>query len=391
MKKMYAVNNKLYNWASQIDPNALVQAERSARLPIVERVALMPDAHLGIGATVGSVIGTKGAIIPAAVGVDIGCGMIGYQLDIKADDLGEDLDQFMPAVEMAIPAGLGKDHNGRTSIYADRWLTEWNPKFSTKLDQKLQQKILNQYGTLGSGNHFFEICLDEADQVWFVIHSGSRGIGNILAKTHIEAAKKVCTEKGIKLEDKDLAYLEENDQEFTFYIDDLLACQDYARANRAMMMAAVLKSFEAFIGRQVKIIEAINCHHNYTEQETHEGSTVWVTRKGAIRAGVDDRGIIPGSMGTSSYIVQGLGNPLSYESCAHGAGRMMSRGQAKRTFDVEELRKLMEGKIWNETKAQSLVDEIPGAYKDIHAVMEDQKDLVETTHVLRQIFNYKGT
>jgi len=387
---MQYINDKLINWATIIDPNAIVQAEKSARLPIVDRVALMPDAHVGMGATVGSVIGTKGAIIPAAVGVDIGCGMIAHQLDMTQEDLPVNLDAFMPDVERVIPAGVGKGNDGRWSNAAEKWLTDWTPRFSTKLDAKLNIKILDQYGSLGSGNHFFEICVDETGGVWFVIHSGSRGIGNMLAQRHIKAAKALCASKGIKLEDKDLAYLSEGEDEFYLYMDDLAACQDYARANREQMMHRVVLAFRAFIGRKVGISTTINCHHNYTEREVHDGEELWVTRKGAIRAGVGDLGVIPGSMGTRSYIVKGLGNAESYCSCSHGAGRVHSRSAAKRIYTVDDLALAMEGKVWNSNKAQSLVDEIPQAYKSIDQVMEDQKDLVEATHTLSQVFNFKG-
>ena len=275
---MQKINDKLTNWASIIDPNAIVQAERTARLPIVDRVALMPDAHVGMGATVGSVIGTEGAIIPAAVGVDIGCGMIAHQLEMTADELPDNLDQFMPDVERAIPAGVGKGHEGKYTNAGVKWLDAWSPRFSTKLDQKQNAKILDQFGSLGSGNHFFEICLDQSGGVWFVIHSGSRGIGNTLAQKHIKAAKALCKAKGIGLEDQDLAYLEEADAEFTLYIDDLLACQDYARANREQMMSRVIVAFRTFTKRKVGIGQTINCHHNYTEREVHDGKELWVTR-----------------------------------------------------------------------------------------------------------------
>ncbi len=387
---MQVINDKLTSWASIIDPNALVQAERTSRLPIVDRVALMADAHVGMGATVGSVIGTKGAIIPAAVGVDIGCGMIAHHLEMTADELPTNLDAFMPEVERVIPAGVGKGHNGIYSRQGTNWLTKWAPRFSTKLDHKQNAKILDQFGSLGSGNHFFEICLDEANNVWFVIHSGSRGIGNQLAQTHIKTAKKLCADKGLKLEDKDLSYLRETEAEFWLYIEDLRACQDYARANREQMMQRVLVAFRIFIGRKVGIGQTINCHHNYTEREVHDGEELWVTRKGAIRAQVGDYGVIPGSMGTRSYIVHGLGNKASYHSCSHGAGRVLSRSAAKKQFTVDDLIEAMDGKIWNSDKAKSLIDEIPGSYKDIDQVMKDQADLVEVTHTLHQVLNFKG-
>ena len=386
---MDKVNDKLFNWASDIDPEAIRQAERTARLPIVERVALMPDAHVGLGATVGSVIGTKGAIIPSAVGVDIGCGMCAVELDMSADQLPDDLGPFMPKVGEAIPAGVGQGHH-HTSKAASKWLDDHKPQFSTDLDTKHLQKILKQFGSLGSGNHFFEVCLDGRDRVWIVLHSGSRGIGNMLARDHIREAKRVCKEKSLKLEDVDLAFLEETDAEFGLYISDMLACQDYARANRDHMMTRALGAFRGWIGRNVSELQRINCHHNFTESEVHGGEKVWVTRKGAIRAGVGDRGVIPGSMGAASFIIAGRGEATSYESCSHGAGRRLSRKAAKREFTAEDLAELMEGRTWLADKAAALVDEIPLAYKDIETVMADQTDLVEVEHQLRQVLNYKG-
>jgi len=386
---MDKVNDKLFNWASDIDPEAIRQAERTARLPIVERVALMPDAHVGLGATVGSVIGTRGAIIPSAVGVDIGCGMCAVELDMSAEQLPDNLAPFMPEVERAIPAGVGQGHH-HTSTAAGTWLDTNKPRFSTKLDSKHQEKILKQFGSLGSGNHFFEVCLDERDRVWIVLHSGSRGIGNLLARDHIREAKRVCKDKGLKLEDRDLAYLEEADAEFGLYISDMLACQDYARANRDQMMTRSLGAFREWLGHNVAELRRINCHHNFTESEVHDGEKVWVTRKGAIRAGVGDFGVIPGSMGAASFIIAGRGEATSYESCSHGAGRRLSRKAAKAEFTVEDLVELMGDRTWLVDKAAALLDEIPLAYKDIDTVMADQTDLVEVEHQLRQVLNYKG-
>lgn len=386
---MDKVNDKLFNWASDIDPEAIRQAERTARLPIVDRVALMPDAHVGLGATVGSVIGTREAIIPSAVGVDIGCGMCAVELDMTASQLPDDLAPFMPLTARAIPAGVGQGHE-HTSRAADTWLRQNEPRFTTDLDQRHKAKIVKQFGSLGSGNHFFEICLDERDQVWIVLHSGSRGIGNLLARDHIKEAKRVCKDKRLKLEDADLAYFEEADAEFGLYIADMLACQDYARANRDQMMTSALAAFKKWIGHSPRELRRINCHHNFTELEVHDEENVWVTRKGAIRAGVGDFGVIPGSMGAASFIISGKGEGVSYHSCSHGAGRRLSRSAAKKEFTAEDLVELMGDRTWMSDKATSLIDEIPLAYKDIDMVMADQTDLVEVEHQLRQVFNYKG-
>lgn len=389
---MYRVNDKLMNWASQIDPNALVQAERTSRMPFVERVALMPDAHVGMGATVGSVIGTNGAIMPAAVGVDIGCGMAAVPWNMTATDLPTDLEKFMPEVGRSIPAGVGQGHS-KISKSAETWYQNNEMRFRTTIETSLRKKALEQFGSLGSGNHFFEICVDQNDGVWFVLHSGSRGLGNIIASQHIKEAKGLAKQLNRHLEDTDLAYFLDTDAGFSGYIDDMLACQDYAYANRQTMLTSVSRAWAAFMGSRGFTVEAgdvINCHHNFTQKEYHQGKEVWVTRKGAIKANLGDMGIIPGSMGTKSYIVKGLGNEDSYCSCSHGAGRVYSRSAAKKLYTADDLRVLMDGKIWNSDKAEALVDEIPESYKDIDRVMEDQKDLVESSFTLRQVLNYKG-
>lgn len=391
---MYQVTDKLYNWASDIDPKAIDQAVRTAKLPFVERVALMPDAHVGMGATVGSVIGTNGAIIPAAVGVDIGCGMAAVRFPITALDLPDSLDEILTEIERAIPAGVGQGHQ-YDSDGGWEWLDKNKARFRTELDDRLEQKILTQFGTLGSGNHFVELCLDESDSVWLVLHSGSRGIGNIIATEHIKRARDLMTQQGVKLEDRDLAFFEKNTDGFNHYIADLMVLQDFAAANRKEMLknaVEVIKdSVDALRRRTGPVVDkVINCHHNYTSVEVHDGREIFVTRKGAIDASKGKLGIIPGSMGTRSYIVEGLGEPTSYHSCSHGAGRRMSRGEAKRAFTVTDLAKAMEGKTWLSDRAESLLDEIPASYKDIDQVMEDQKDLVRPLHVLRQILNYKG-
>jgi tRNA-splicing ligase RtcB len=380
--------NKLDVWgADGIEASTIAQAERTSRLPFVQRVALMPDAHIGIGATVGSVVGTRNAIIPAAVGVDIGCGMAAVRFDMTADDLPDDLDRFMPHVEAAIPAGVGQGHD-EIAPEARAWWAANSGRFSTEIDRKLASRALEQFGSLGSGNHFYEVCLDERDTVWFVLHSGSRGLGNQVGTRYIKTARELRAE--VKLEDKDLAWLDEGSDEFGMYVGDMLACQDYARANRDQMLRNVVAAWYRFLGREVPRTLTVNCHHNFAEIEDFGDGPVWVTRKGAIKAYEGELGIIPGSMGTRSYIVAGKGNKASYCSCSHGAGRRLSRAQAKRQHNARELAALMKGKVWNADRAAALVDEIPHAYKDIDDVMAAQADLVEPLHTLRQILNFKG-
>ena len=377
---------KLLSWASDLDPAAAKQAERTARLPFVEgHVALMPDAHVGIGATVGSVIPTRDAIIPAAVGVDIGCGMVAVETDLVASDLPDSLDALMPLVARRVPAGVGKGHE--FAVSAGRYDALGKP--ATELSAKQQTTAATQFGTLGSGNHFVEVCLDERDHVWTVLHSGSRGIGNQLAQKHIATAKGEMKRLGQTLEDPDLAYFVQGTPEFEAYVTDMLWAQRYAMASRAVMSERVVKSLFEVVGkgRQLRVI---NCHHNFTQRETHDDTELWVTRKGAIKADAGDEGVIPGSMGTRSYIVKGLGNTASYHSCSHGAGRRLSRGQAKRTLTIDSLKEAMAGKAWLDGNATALLDEHPAAYKDIDQVMADQRDLVEIQHTLSQVFNYKG-
>jgi len=380
---------RLLSWASDVEQPTIEQAARAARLPFVAgHVALMPDAHVGIGATVGSVIPTAGAIIPAAVGVDIGCGMVATETDLTASDLPESLRALMPLIEQRIPAGVGKGHagvlDGTDAALADLGAPH------TEFDLKQTRTVAEQFGTLGSGNHFVEVCLDERDHVWTVLHSGSRGIGNQLASKHITTAKKLAAAWFIPLEDPDLAYFVQGTPEFTAYIRDMLWSQRYAMASRQRMADASVRSLFEVVGRG-NVVRRINCHHNFTQQERHHGRDVWVTRKGAIKADTGDEGVIPGSMGTRSYIVKGKGNAASYNSCSHGAGRRLSRGQARKALSVESLAAAMGDRTWNADKAEVLLDEHPDAYKDIDQVMADQADLVEVQHTLRQVFNYKGT
>ncbi len=385
-----AVNHKLISWATDIDPGTIRQAEKTARLPIVEgHVALMPDAHVGLGATVGSVIPTKGAVIPAAVGVDIGCGMVAAELDVTEERLPDSLEPLLGRIERAIPAGVGQGHDavGRN---ADRWLAAHRP--ATELSTDRAVKAAKQFGTLGSGNHFFELCVDERGRVWVVLHSGSRGIGNQLAQMHIATARHLAQDLQLRLEDRDLAYFLEGTPEFQAYIADMLWAQDYARANRDQMMDNAMAEVFAVLGPGVvRETRRINCHHNFTQREVHGGQELWITRKGAIKADRGDLGVIPGSMGTRTYIVAGKGNAQSWTSCSHGAGRRHSRTQAKKLFTPADLAQSMAGKAWLSKRAASLVDEIPAAYKDIDQVMADQADLVTVLHTLHQVLNYKGT
>jgi tRNA-splicing ligase RtcB len=374
-----------------MEPGTIEQARKTARLPFVHSpVALMPDAHIGIGATVGSVIATHGAIVPAAVGVDIGCGMIAAPTNLTSTDLPDDLGALHAEITRAIPAGVGKGHAEAMTArpaWADR---DAQPQMVQRSD-KLWQRTTTQWGTLGSGNHFVEVCLDEADKVWVVLHSGSRGVGNEIAKRHIEGAKKLMKKYFIELDDPDLAYFAQHTPEFDEYIHDMLWAQEYARTNREQMMAAATDALDRIVGKPgMTCGPPTNCHHNYTEQERHHGRDLWVTRKGAIRARIGDTGIIPGSMATGTFIVEGLGNPASFSSASHGAGRRMSRGQARRELDRAGLTEAMSGKAWNDD-AESLIDEDPRAYKPIEDVMAAQADLVRVVHTLTQVLNYKGT
>jgi tRNA-splicing ligase RtcB len=345
----------------------------------------MPDAHVGIGSTVGSVVPTQGAIIPSCVGVDIGCGMVASETTLTASDLPDSLDALMPLVARRIPAGMGQGH--AESVAGERLAALGRPR--TELDSKQEKKVAAQFGTLGSGNHFVEVCLDERDVVWTVLHSGSRGIGNQLAQKAINQAKGLMKERFITLEDPDLAYLVQGEPSFDAYVEDMLWAQRYAMGSRAVMGEQILRSLFEVVGAGEQV-RTINCHHNFTQLERHRGKDLWITRKGAIKAARGDEGVIPGSMGTRSYIVTGLGSEASYTSCAHGAGRRLSRTAARKQLTVESLREAMRGRSWNAGSAKALLDEHPASYKDIDQVMADQTDLVSVQHTLRQVFNYKG-
>ncbi len=383
----------LRNWATEIDANTIRQAAASARLPILAGpVALMPDAHLGYGVTVGSVLATDGAIIPSAVGVDIGCGMAAAMTDLTAGDLPDDLAPLLDRVATTVPAGIGQSHDESTRLAA-RWFDDAGMPGHFSVAQK--RKALVQFGTLGSGNHFAELSLDEDGRVWTVLHSGSRGIGNEIAKHHITTAAKDFADvvQGHRLEDKDLAWLVQGTPAFDAYITDLLWLQRYALGNREAMFRTMTNELFRFVGKG-RVVTTINCHHNYSEKETHviDGveRSVWVTRKGAIRAFSGDLGIIPGSMGTDTFIVEGLGNADSWCSCSHGAGRRMSRTQAKKQLTAKSLTKAMGDRTWLSGSAARLVDEHPAAYKSIENVMADQTDLIRPLHRLTAVLNYKG-
>lgn len=374
------------SWATEIDSRTLEQAERASRIPVIAgHLALMPDAHWGIGATVGSVIPTEHAIIPSAVGVDIGCGMIAVQTDITASRLPDNLNDLHQHITRSIPSGVGTRH-GKATDAGLQWLAD-HP--TPVVREKWKGDASTQLGTLGSGNHFLEVCLDENNMVWVVLHSGSRGVGNKLATWHIDRARGLEANLEQRLEDPDLMWFMEGTPEFQAYISDMLWAQNYAKENREIMMDLALKDLFSY-GAEGHEIQRINCHHNYAVKEVHFGREVWITRKGAIRASVGDLGIIPGSMATGSYIVEGLGNPESYNSSSHGAGRRLSRGQARRTLTEDSLVARMTGKAWNSGDAIKLLDEHPDAYKPIESVMEAQKDLTRVVHTLRQVLNYKG-
>lgn len=379
------LSERLVSWASILDPQTEQQARVTAALPIIDgHVALMPDAHLGRGATIGSVIPTSGAIIPSAVGVDIGCGMAARRLGLTVDELTpEDLNAWVRSMRGAVPAGLGHWH-AAPSDDARAWFED-NPPPPT-LD-KVEQ-AMSQLGTLGSGNHFVELAADDDGSVWILLHSGSRGGGNKLATMHTKVARRVCS---YPLEDPELAWLEQGTPEFDAYLRDLRWSQRYALRNRELMLEATHAALAGVLEREVEATFEVNCHHNYTELEEHEGRRVWITRKGAIRAGLEDWGLIPGAMGQRSFVVRGLGNAESYESCSHGAGRAMSRRQARKTLSVEDFEPAMGDAAWQHEFAEELLDEHPSAYKPIEVVMRDQADLVEVVHELGALANYKGT
>ncbi len=388
---MEKLTNRLWSWASMIDEKTIDQARTSSRMPFIyPHIALMPDAHLGLGATVGSVIPTLGAIMPAAVGVDIGCGMIAVKTQFRRQNLaGTDLAELRQQIERAIPLSAGRDNRKIVATAEPRVaeLTELAARAEFDPARYAKHWML-QLGSLGSGNHFIEISVDESDAVWMFLHSGSRGVGNKIAQHHIAVAQRLAKQWWIELPHPDLAYLVEGTPEFTRYIRELRWAQRFALLNREEMMDRVANQLGRFLGTEVVELERINCHHNFTESEVHFGKRVWVSRKGAIMADPGRPGLIPGSMGTASYIVEGKGNPVSLNSSPHGAGREYSRSAARRTFTGEQLREAMVGIEYRDTDA--FIDEIPQAYKPIDQVMADAADLVTVRHTLRQLVNVKG-
>jgi tRNA-splicing ligase RtcB len=392
--EMRKINKKLLSWASILEEQALAQAVATSGLPFIRpHVALMPDAHWGMGSTVGSVIPTDDVVIPAAVGVDIGCGMAAVRTHLTAEDIERvgSLAPLRAAIEREVPVSMGK--------YRDRLSEQARPRVA-ELEDKAAKDAVGpdgyaanwrlQLGTLGSGNHFIELCLDEADRVWVFLHSGSRGVGNRIAKKHVAIAQRLCQMWHVPLPHRDLAYLPEGTDEFWAYLRDLRWAQAFAAANRAEMVDRVVACLAEWSGADVRAEETINCHHNYTERERHFGRDVWLTRKGAINAERGRRGLIPGSMGTRSYVVTGKGQPAAFCSAPHGAGRNFSRAEARKRFTVGELADAMKGIEWRAENADAFLDEIPGAYKDVDVVMADAADLVSVDHTLRQILNVKG-
>jgi tRNA-splicing ligase RtcB len=391
---------KLWTNGVPVEDDARKQLMNTARMPFIfKHLAVMPDVHLGKGSTIGSVIPTEGAIIPAAVGVDIGCGMVAVRTSLTATDLPDNLRGLRLAIEQAVP-------HGRTLTRFTRDQGSWEnppanvdehwaallPGFKRIIEKYPHLEKTNNYhhlGTLGTGNHFIEVCLDETDQVWFMLHSGSRGVGNAIGTHFIQLAQKEMEQHAIHLPHRDLAYLQEGSRYFDDYVEAVGWAQDFARRNRAAMLDQVLAAARTVIAKPFEArMEAVNCHHNYVQQETHFGRNVYVTRKGAVSARRGELGIIPGSMGARSYIVRGLGNEESFCSCSHGAGRVMSRNEAKRRFTLADQEAATAGVECR--KDEAVIDEIPMAYKDIDAVMQAQRSLVEVVHTLKQVVCVKG-
>ena len=382
-------------WTDDVDEKSTEQLSNIASLPFIHHhVAAMPDVHVGMGATIGSVIATHQAIIPAAVGVDIGCGMVASRLSLTANQLDEKtLKKVFDQITRDVPVGRGQHADDRVLVEAARPFAPGLKELTDRHPQLLKAfgkftKWTNQMGTLGSGNHFIEVCLDETDQIWVMLHSGSRGIGNAIATYFIELARQDIERSMIHLPDRDLAYFSEGAEHFVDYVTAVHWAQEYAMQNRQSMLDLVLSALARHLPPFVVTTEAVNCHHNYIAKEHHYGADVWVTRKGAIRAQEGDLGIVPGSMGTRSYIVRGKGNPESFCSSAHGAGRRMSRTAAEKQFTADDLAQQTKGVICRKDKG--VIDEIPGAYKDIDQVMANQNDLTEIMHTLKQVVCVKG-
>ena len=392
---------KMWTKGVPVEEAAKEQLIKTASLPIIfKHLAVMPDVHYGLGSTVGSVIPTQKAIIPAAVGVDLGCGMMAVKTSLVASDLPDNLKPLRIALEAAIPHGRSGNGKRKKDVGAwdeppkivDRYWAKLEPRFKALTDKYPRFIKTNNYkhlGTLGTGNHFVEVCLDLDGGVWIMLHSGSRGVGNAIGSYFIEIAKKEMAQHLANLPDANLAYLEEGSQYFNDYVNAVEWAQEYARFNREVMMHNAILAMRSVIDKPFTIEEeAVNCHHNYVEKETHFGEEIYVTRKGAVSARKGELGIIPGSMGAKSYIVRGLGNETSFCSCSHGAGRVMSRTQAKKRFSLEDHKRATEGVECR--KDRDVIDETPMAYKDIDAVMAAQQDLVEVVYQLKQIVCVKG-
>ena len=401
IKKVINKGKPVKIWTDDIDDNAMGQLENMSKMPFIHKhIAAMPDVHWGMGATIGSVIPSKGAIIPAAVGVDLGCGMIAIQTSLTANDLPDNLHSLRCDIEAAVPHGR-TDNGGANDVggwselpktIEGRWsgLDSRYNAIITKHPKAKGFNNKNQLGTLGGGNHFIEVCLDESDNVWVMLHSGSRGAGNKIGSYFIQKAKEEMERYHITpfLPDKDLSYLVEHTELFDDYCEAVLWAQDFAEQNRLAMMELVMGVMHKHFGHFMCEKQAINCHHNYIARENHYGANVIVTRKGAIRAREGDMGIIPGSMGAKSFIVRGKGNKESFCSCSHGAGRKLGRNQAKKMFTADDLAEQTKGIEC--PKDAERVDEIPAAYKDIDKVMDNQSDLVDIVHTLHQVVNVKG-
>lgn len=400
MKDENGVPVKSWTKGVPFEDEARAQLMNLSKMPFLfSHVAVMPDVHAGKGSTVGSVIATERAIIPATVGVDLGCGMVAVKTDLKASDLPESLKDMRLAIEAAVPHGGPGDKgswatlpelNGEyVSPFSDATFKREYQEMVGKYPEIESKYTERQFGTLGGGNHFVEVCLDDTQNVWVMLHSGSRGIGNRIGSFFIEKAKEEMRRWFINLPDMDLAYLPEGSTYYKPYTECVSWAQEYARMNREFMLDNTLFAISKVLGREVHTLEgAVNCHHNYIAMENHFGKNVWVTRKGAVRARKGDFGIIPGSMGARSYIVRGKGNKDSFDSCSHGAGRKMSRTAASKMFSVKDHIKATEGVECK--KDLSVIDETPGAYKDIDTVMAAQSDLVEPVAVLKQILCVKG-
>jgi tRNA-splicing ligase RtcB (3'-phosphate/5'-hydroxy nucleic acid ligase) len=386
---MEKISERLLSWASILEDSTREQAERTASLPFIHpHVALMPDAHLGLGATVGSVIPTDGAIIPAAVGVDIGCGMMAVRTQFTGDDVrGRNLSTLHEQVSRAIPLSAGR-YNKKVRETAAARVEELRSLPGAAQADGVAPNWPQQLGSLGSGNHFIEVSLDDADRVWLFLHSGSRGVGNKLATKHIRIAQERTRARGVEVPDRDLAYLEEGEPQFDAYVEALRWAQRFAALNREEMMDRVADQVSRFLAEDVHRAQVVQCHHNYTERETHDGREVWLSRKGAISARTGQWGLIPGSMGAASYVVVGKGDAAALMSAPHGAGRAFSRSAARKRFSRADLDRRMQGIAWG--RSDAFLDEHPDAYKSIDVVMADAADLVEVRHTLRQVVNVKG-